>query len=119
MPSEFLNSGAFAVCPQLYLGARTRDTRTRTFEVPEDLDVGPGKRGLMVRDAASGAEFLDQWLGVAKPIARQAREEVVFDLVVEPAVPEVDEPGDGGRTRGRTPVSPGPALALSRVREFA
>src|SRR5215204_6729159 len=58
-------------------------------EVLQDLFVGLEHAGLVVGDTVLPAEALDDRLRFFELVAGQPREQVVFDLVVEAAVPEV------------------------------
>ena len=58
-------------------------------EVLQDLFVGLEHAGLVVRDGVIPAEAPDDRLRFFELVTGQPREEMVFDLVVEAAVPEV------------------------------
>ena len=55
----------------------------------QDLFVGLEHAGLVVGDGVIPAEASDDRLRFSQLVAGQPREQVVFDLVVEAAVPEV------------------------------
>src|SRR5215218_9956938 len=58
------------------------------MQVLEDLSVGLEHARLVVGDGVFPAEAPDDRLRYPQPVAGQPREQVVFDLVVEAAVPE-------------------------------
>ena len=70
------------------------------MQVLEDLFVGLEHARLVVADTVVPAEAPDDRLCFSQLVAGQPREEVVFDLVVEAAVPEVgDRVSDDVATR--------------------
>ena len=61
------------------------------MQVLEDLSVGLEHTGLVVGDGVLPAEAPDDTLRLWQLVAGQPREQMVFDLVVETAVPEVGD----------------------------
>ncbi len=71
----------------------------------QDLSVGLEHAGLVVGDGVIPAELPDDRLRFSQLVAGQPREQVVFDLVVEAAVPEVrDRMGQDVAARQDLPV---------------
>ena len=61
------------------------------MQVLEDLPVGLEHAGLVVGDGVISTEVSDDLLCFSQLVPGQSRKQVVFDLVVEAAVPEVGD----------------------------
>ncbi len=83
------------------------------MHVLQRLPVGLDQPGLGVRHAEGRAVGLDQGLGEAQMRSRHAREEMVLDLVVQPAEEPVGEDGAAHVARGEhLPLQVPPAVPV-------
>src|SRR6185312_15743406 len=73
--------------PRGPLGCPRPQGRAQRVEIAQDLPVRAGHRRLVVGDAALPAEGAHDRLRRPQLVARQRREEVMLDLVVQPAIP--------------------------------
>lgn len=61
------------------------------MQIAEDLSEGSGDTCLMIRDATRFAESPHERLRLSELVARHGREQVMFDLIVQAAIPEIGQ----------------------------
>src|SRR5919106_7070848 len=69
--------------------SRSAERRADRVQVLEDLAIGPEHAGFVVADVVLAAEVTHDRLRLSQLVPGHGGEKVVFDLVVEAAVPEV------------------------------
>ena len=58
-------------------------------KVLEDFSIGLKKTGLVIRDTALLAEGFDDLLCFSQFVARDNRQQVVLDLIIQSTIPEI------------------------------
>ena len=61
------------------------------MQILQDFPVRLEKASLAIRDRMRAAELFSDFLGLSQSVARHAREEVMLDLIIQPARPKVEK----------------------------
>ena len=77
--------------PSFSRGMLYPSSSTDLVQMPEDFPVGLKKTGFVIRDTAFFTEGFDNLLCFSQFVPGDSRKQVVLDLVIQPAVPEISD----------------------------